>query len=470
VGNAQNISTLLAAAGDLHKAQPADENSGDIHNKKLWHKKNPFRSEKKPKATRSKTAAVPPKSDGKLYHQSAFGSSNSQNQSQADKFGKPFRTVVQQTQSKALFAPQADTPAYNEDDRGHDNFVSVASRSLAPSQKSGKRGGTRRPPKTITTSDQSVTSNVSTSNATFVSDVQEFSKNHPFFDEDEDASSKNLDPFGETTYWNAFMDPFSQRIKDLEPKIEKTSSSDTSSLIDSIKRNASKSALDPEENSYKPDPSPRGVKHSSSDSHVSYWESGAVRYTGPVPPPPPPPPPVPQSFEKTKSSREKKPSVSDISVTDIHESNSDTQISYWENGSVAYSVGPQRNPPVGLPNNAVLGSMLFRHTHPGKATTTTAPVLQAAEEDDADDAALAGFPPSILTAESAESAVSSVTEEASSFYQKNFQGWKAQAHNVLNNYHKANKTRKTHPVHHLVDSQMFLDPVEEENANMFNAY
>jgi hypothetical protein len=122
-----------------------------------------------------------------------------------------------------------------------------------------------------------------------------------------------------------------------------------------------------------------------------------------------------------------------------------------------------RNPvkgdgPKGLPNNAILGSMLFRHTSP------TLTKRFDDDDDDDEEALLPDVPPAILTAASTESTVSSVTEEATSFYQKNFEGWNKQAYDALNHFHRM---RKSDPKRYRAGGR--LTSVEEEHRNMFSA-
>jgi hypothetical protein len=116
--------------------------------------------------------------------------------------------------------------------------------------------------------------------------------------------------------------------------------------------------------------------------------------------------------------------------------------------------------------NAILLPCSFEN-YPGKALSV--PLLENEDHEDHDEQ-LPDVPPSILTDESAHSSVSSVTEEASSFYQKNFQsGWKTQAHNVLNNYHNARKARPHNDSSNRSVEPHYLERVEEEHTNMFSA-
>jgi hypothetical protein len=92
---------------------------------------------------------------------------------------------------------------------------------------------------------------------------------------------------------------------------------------------------------------------------------------------------------------------------------------------------PQKLPPTGVPVNAIFASMLFRQSNPDGEIK-----LKSHDDcDDDDDEEFQGdVPPSIMT-DGTESTVSSVTEEASTFYQKNF-AWNKQANNALARYHQ----------------------------------
>jgi hypothetical protein len=495
--------------------------------------KKEFRSAQKPKAVKP-TSLVPPRSDSKLHYTDLGQSRShgmSMNFDQENNFGtaepkalfSPLsessiknqqcrdeeRDRFHKKASQSLLSPQKNAcpptgmetsamKAARTDDLSHDEFGSIASRSFARPQKSTGRPSimeTRtekssvydeqsqdqyhshavrsfahsqksavRPPKTIVTSDQSFASNNS-----MVMTLDEFTQDHPFFSRSGgkdayDGFYMDKDPLGEATYWGGDMDPFSQS-RDCEKESSVGKSFDAESLIDSIKRSVSRGRQDADESSHKPDPSPRGVHQCNSDSH----EKGAVAYASyaaRAPPPPPPPPPPPRKVNREPTSPEPEPTSPKQSPREV---TSDTQISYWENGSVAYSVGPQKAPPNGGQKNAILASMLFRKTYPGKPPSETPAVKENEDHEDHDDQ-LPDVPPSILTDESAYSSVSSVTEEASSFYQKNFQsGWKTQANNVLNNYHNARKVRPHNDSSNRSVESHYLERVEEEHANMFSA-
>jgi len=107
------------------------------------------------------------------------------------------------------------------------------------------------------------------------------------------------------------------------------------------------------------------------------------------------------------------------------------------------------------------------------------------KESDSGMSPLGKVPPTIDVMERAESVASSVTEEASSFYQKNFQQWKSRAHSALNNYHRnhdsisalnykkqrtvaaASSSTTTSTTKSSTGRPTWLDRVEEEQVRMF---
>ena len=94
--------------------------------------------------------------------------------------------------------------------------------------------------------------------------------------------------------------------------------------------------------------------------------------------------------------------------------------------------------PSGVPANAILGSMLFRNAHsestmalPGEKGRVSDPF----ENDEHD------VPLQLELDLMEQQTVSSVTEDAGSFYHENFEKWNNRAHRALNNlystYHSA---------------------------------
>lgn len=139
---------------------------------------------------------------------------------------------------------------------------------------------------------------------------------------------------------------------------------------------------------------------------------------------------------------------------------------------------PCKKVPTGVPSNAVLGSMLFRQTHPSnEKPAAVIPKTHGAEKKMATVTNTSA--PVITVMDRPQSPVSSVTEEASSFYQKNFQKWDKPALSVLENYRQNTSMNKMlrarDPNTYRADPQVTnnsnarLTRVEEEHRNMFIA-
>ena len=88
-------------------------------------------------------------------------------------------------------------------------------------------------------------------------------------------------------------------------------------------------------------------------------------------------------------------------------------------------------------------------------------------------------PSDIDASDREDSTVSSVTEDASSFYKKNFDSsWSKQAQNVLSHWHRAKKLRTRDPNSYQAFTPCLMDQVVEEeqqhtatkeHINMFSA-
>lgn len=227
-------------------------------------------------------------------------------------------------------------------------------------------------------------------------------------------------------------------------------------LIVAIQKASSKEPRDPESGAAKPDPSPRGVPQTRSDSELEV---------------------------KRQKEEIKHPFSDGLIQQEIKRS---AQPDF---------VSPKRKIPSKqtiLSENAILGSMLFRQTEATVPAPAPTRAPSGSSKKSKQDVALEGssrirfpVPPSISTGtDPAASVVSSVTEDASSFYQKNFQAWRSQASSALNNYHHL----KRHDTEHTGNSQAprsvsswsrntkgnssigrttFLDRVEEEHMRMF---
>ena len=228
--------------------------------------------------------------------------------------------------------------------------------------------------------------------------------------------------------WDGTFDPFlSGTGRENEQKHSKMTSvaSLDEGLIASIRSaSAKKTGADPESHSNRQrDPSPRGVMLSSSDS----------------------------ALDKPRGARSGK----------------------------KYSPGPQRIPPKAIPTNAILGSMLFRSTQPSNSTESTKSSSlrdRCSNTDQPDEARdekdKFSVPQSVMAArDDSESIVSSVTEEASSFYQKSFGGshrsWNKQAHDLVSHYgvHRSN-TGETNSAPH---SKVYLSRLEKEHVAAFRS-
>lgn len=105
------------------------------------------------------------------------------------------------------------------------------------------------------------------------------------------------------------------------------------------------------------------------------------------------------------------------------------------------SFGPSANlsNPSGVPSNAILGSMLFRHAH--SESTMALPGEQGRPSDVFNVAGSDAVPDDLELDMMEQQTVSSVTEDAGSFYHENFERWNNRAHRALNNlystYHSA---------------------------------
>lgn len=167
------------------------------------------------------------------------------------------------------------------------------------------------------------------------------------------------------------------------------------------------------------------------------------------------------SFDRNRQGKFLDSSKRDPSPRAVQPSNSDSVLEYSHNAPLRYrSTGPLKNPPKAVPSNAILGSMLFRQTQSihssdeeyksrkkstGQKDDEIASAVEPKQKETFNreisyDSAMGdrGVPKAVHADEEAESIVSSVTEEASSFYNKSFGGnsahWNRQAQSVLNHY------------------------------------
>lgn len=232
--------------------------------------------------------------------------------------------------------------------------------------------------------------------------------------------------------WNANnMDHFSNlKQKDSKSITEKSSSVDDG-LIQSIRMASSRDTskgVDPE--TEKRDPSPKAVKISCSDTSLDYNRK------------------IPQS----------------------------------------YSPGPQKVPPKAVPTNAILGSMLFRQTLTTASANSSQNNSQQSNKftlkststnkndygparDDGSNISRSPIPQSVVANSETDTIVSSVTEQASAFYNKNLGGrnnWSKQAQSILQNYN-ARKSHQHRDVNAKPSYRTYLSANEEEHVNIFRS-
>jgi len=248
---------------------------------------------------------------------------------------------------------------------------------------------------------------------------------------------------------------------------------------------------------YRPDPSPTNVRQSSSDSVIDYptepssrvmlsskrkpremscLEDDSFRHDG-----------LHQHRTLHDHYHDVRPSCSDSMLEDARVRILATSASK----AASQCSSHHSKAPTGVPANAILASMLFRQTQ--ITATDTDLSLHSKQksrrnnlkESDSGMSPLGKVPPTIDVMERAESVASSVTEEASSFYQKNFQQWKSRAHSALNNYHRnhdsisalnykkqrtvaaASSSTTTSTTKSSTGRPTWLDRVEEEQVRMF---
>jgi hypothetical protein len=225
---------------------------------------------------------------------------------------------------------------------------------------------------------------------------------------------------------NATFD--SQAVSESYIQKLKQSSSMDDVLIASIRRAAQEKLHDPDVDPHKPDPSPRGVKQSSSDS----------------------------ALEHSNGRR-----------------------------TIQKAVGPQKNPPKAVPSNAILGSMLFLQTEVPPATERKLQVAPRQksrkkyqdDDDGSEHERCSKIPRSVRADDSLRSEVSSITEEASSFCQKNVGGynqWSKQAYHVLDHYNVKKMMQQSSQVNNntLVARDMnsyLMSRQEQDHANLFQS-
>jgi hypothetical protein len=401
--------------------------------------------------------------------------------SKALKHSKPLPNLTPPDNSKSRSASKVGSAKKIS---GSKRYPSISAETLLQQQQSFPP--TTGPPKTILmSSNQSVVSNVSVANATITGDTTRDVYPKGDFFHTLSGDEQSSDPFKAGAWlsdggddlidWTirpANADPFFSDTKDKrtrhgnndddffsEPK-KSTHHSNDDALIRSIKKATTldKKKQLQDESSYKPDPSPRGgsIRLSSSDSFMDFPTQYLAREKE-----------IPQSnsdggmdrFTAVRGQQKQPQSPSDL----------DPFISI----DSQKSIGPQKRPPKGVPNNAILGSMIFNQNFSTEESRNAAgawgsQALNAEDEDDdeEDDVERAGVPFKIHATKHpgrAESTVSSITDDASSFYQKNFDVWGKQAQNVLSHWHQAKIKESRNPNLYRADAPTnLLERVKEE--------
>jgi len=312
----------------------------------------------------------------------------------------------------------------------------------------------------------------------------------------DDDPFATTDPFHVAERENTFWDPtddrfFQQKSKVSQPiakqndaaankgSVKQTVSMDDG-LIESI-RKASTKATDPETDSRKRDPSPTTVRPSNSDGNIPYSSIESKKE---------------DCTQPTASTVEPRPASPEKNVT---------------------KAGSSTKPSMALPANAILGSMLFRQTlatqfmDSSSATkkqqqqqlqdeNRTLPLenqqqakeskSQASKSSLYSDEHSSQVPKSVDTNDGDQSIVSSVTQEASSFYERSYGGssgakWNRQVQNMLNQFnarqalqsrvnsltgHNENSAKQLSQVQTQEDSiKPSLSRSEEELVGMFRS-
>jgi hypothetical protein len=160
------------------------------------------------------------------------------------------------------------------------------------------------------------------------------------------------------------------------------------------------------------------------------------------------------------------------------------------------SMGRPKEPPKGIPSNAILGSMLYRHAFSDEKDDHNMNKVDSphssnydTEQDEIendDEMKHPIVPPNILTSSKSESVVSGVTDEASSAYfdssNKFDRGWNKQAQNMLTKIRNVKEfkdlrafdmnarrgTKTSSLMDRVVDEEM-RSTAEMEHMNMFSA-
>ena len=309
------------------------------------------------------------------------------------------------------------------------------------------------PLKTITTlSSESVLSNISVANATVTTAMENSFPGGDMFH----GGSPHSDPFKISGFLSDSQEwiPPPNHHENKIPA-EKSTEVEADALIRSIMKASSR---DREVQSHKPDPSPRGIPDS-----------------------------LDGKYQKDLASNHFQPE-------EVPKSSSDSILELPQSRKM--SIGPQKKPPMGVPNNAILGSMLFRQTFSEEGesqySSSRAKTIQEESGEDSDESDADSnmghpmIPPNILTDKDAQDAVSGVTDDTCEVYKNGrsnkLSSWNKQAQNVLNQWRNTTKELKTRDPdsHRLEPSSLLMDCVADEgqrrtrqhlneHLNMFSA-
>lgn len=394
------------------------------------------------------------------------------------------------------------------------NFNNISLKKSAPLRSSDSISTginkKKRTPKFPSGSDFSVSSSVvSNANATIMAyepkenlaaEYGQFMMNKTFpvqeEEEDEDPFGIGVDTRHDDAEWDVGR---AQIFPTAQNHVKARNDPPSDSLINSIRRAQSREVRVATDAlpTYRPDPSPTNVRQSSSDSVIDY--------------------PTEPSSRVMLSSKRKPREISCLEddrfrhddlhqhrpfhdhYHDVRPSCSDSVLEDTRARILTASASKAASQcsshhskaPTGVPANAILASMLFRQT---QITATDTDISlhskqrsrrNNVKESDSGMSPMGKVPPTIDVMERAESVASSVTEEASSFYQKNFQQWKSRAHSALNNYHRnndnftalnykkqrtgaaASSSTTTSTTKSSTGRPTWLDRVEEEHMRMF---
>jgi hypothetical protein len=287
------------------------------------------------------------------------------------------------------------------------------------------------------------------------------------FDDDDDNPFRigQVDPWKDSAAWDVERVSFPARRRQEEATAKTSTGStssasrgDTSLLIQSIRsavHHKTRATRHREAQVHRPDPPPRGVPHSSSDSFLDFAPAKAGGRSGKG-----------QMGDHDDIVTSKSDGAMEADQRTLGSAPfvaaSPVTLAQIGNGRKTSSKAPS-----GVPEHAILASMLFRQTEvfqlndeieasgtegqsqPSKPSGSFqrrhVPLAEAAPHVRFD-------VPSAVHTSSAASIVSSVTEEASIFYNKNLQpsSYKSQAHTALNNYHnlRSKPVQQQHPHPH----------------------